>query len=201
MRFILSLLISFITLFSFGQSCDTTNGEVINCTDKEGLKQGFWELTKKNILVSGYRGLGTKDGCHYFEKVEIYPQARGNYIDGEKTGVWEYFSDEYLNLLVRRVTYGEDGSIQDENISDRYVLMFGSNLTPLKGQFFHDLDSVNIEFTRNNCIFRLSTGEEIHSFEFNDLSDIEYELLRLKLGIYDRQIKMKIGPVADGGNN
>jgi len=53
------------------------------------------------------------------------------------------------------------------------------------------LDSISIDCQANNCALILSDGQELLSFNFNDLDKLEYELLRLKIGVYDREVRTK----------
>jgi len=188
----LTILLLIFSLSTFGQTCDTINGEPINCIDASGLKQGHWELTKKKILVSGYGGLGSKEGCRYFEKSEYYPLAKGEYSDNKKIGTWEYYSGNKLANLERKITYFKDGSIEDENLLDRYKIKISSDTLKVKGQLFHYLDTMNIDCQTNNCSIRLSDDQLIMSFEFSDMDKLEFELLRLQMGEYNREIKMKV---------
>lgn len=188
---ILTILLLIISLTTYGQTCDTIDGNLINCTDTAGLRQGYWEVTKKKILVSGYEGYGSKEGCRYFEKAEYYPRSKGNYKDGKKIGTWDYHSGEHLISLDRQITYYEDGSIKDENLADRYVLNISSDTKVVTGQLYHDSDSISIDCQSNKCLLKLSNGQELMSFHFTDLDKLEYELLRLNIGVYDREIKKK----------
>jgi len=186
---ILTILLLTISLTTYGQTCDTIDGKLINCTDTAGLRQGYWELTKKKILVSGYGGLGSKEGCRYFEKAEYYPRSKGAYKDGKKIGTWDYYSGEHLISLDRKITYYEDGSIKDDNSADRYMLNISSDTTVITGQFYHDLDSIRINCRENKCLLTFTSGQELMSFQISDIDKLEYELLRLKIGVYDREIK------------
>ncbi len=67
---ILTIFLLTLSLTALGQTCDTINGKVINCIDTNRLKQGYWELARKKVIVSGYSGLGGKEGCRYFEKAD-----------------------------------------------------------------------------------------------------------------------------------
>lgn len=189
---ILTIFLLTYSLTIYGQTCDTVDGKFINCIDYEGLRQGYWELTKKKILVSGYGGLGSKDGCKYFEKAEFYPLANGHYKDGKKIGTWDYYySGEHLVLLDRKITYYENGSVKDENFPELYSVEVNQDSTIVTGQFYHNLDSININCKMRNCVLTLSDGQELMSFQFNGIDKLEYELLQLKIGMYYREIKMK----------
>ncbi len=180
-----------VSLTTYGQTCDTIEGKLINCVDTFGQRQGYWEQTKKKILVSGYGGLGSKEGCRYFENAEYYPLAKGEYKDNKKIGPWEYFSGDHLSKLERKITYYQNGSVKDENLNDQYNINISSDTLKVKGDFYHELDTISINCHAQNCSLVLSIGQELMSFEFIDMDKLEYELLRLKIGEYNRQIKMK----------
>ena len=188
---ILTILLLTISLTNYGQTCDTIDGELINCTDTAGLRQGYWELTKKKILVSGHAGLGSEEGCRYFEKAEYYPLAKGTYKNGKKIGTWEYYSGDHLTSLDRKITYYGNSAIKDENLIERYVINISQDTAVISGQFYHHLDSIDINCHKNKCVLTLSDGQELLSFPFTNMDKLEYELLRLKIGEYDRDIKMK----------
>ena len=132
---ILTIILFTISLASFGQSCDTIGGNLVNCKDAAGLRQGYWELTNKKVLFSRYGGLGSEEGCRYFEKVEYYPLARGQYEDDNKIGTWKYFSGDKLENLERKIKYFKNGAIKDNNLSDRYLLNISSDTTSINGEF------------------------------------------------------------------
>ena len=188
---ILTILLLTISLTTYGQTCDTIDEKLINCVDTNGLRQGYWELTKKEILVSGYGGLGSKEGCRYFEKAEFYPLAKGEYFDDKKIGTWEYYSGDKSATLERKITYFDNGSIKDENLSDRYLIEISMDTSKVKGQLYHDLDTVIIECHSKFCTIQLSDNQLLTSFEFVDMDKLELELLRLQMGVYNREIKKK----------
>ena len=191
MKQYLCLIHLVISLTAYGQTCDTIDGKFINCIDSTGYRQGYWELTEKKILVSGYNGFGSKEGCRYFEEAEYYLRSSGNYKNGKKVGTWNFYSGEQLVSLDRKITFYENGSIKDENLGGRYTLNINNDSSAINGQFFHDLDSIRIDCKANKCILKLTYGQELMSFQFKDLDKVEYELLRLNLGVYDLEIKMK----------
>lgn len=188
---ILTIFLLTISLTTFGQTCDTINGKLINCVDSNGLRQGQWELTKKKILVSGYGGLGSKDGCRYFEKAEYYPLAKGAYKDNRKIGTWEYYTGDKSANLEKKITYYVDGSIEDENLLDRYTIEISSDTLKVNGQLYHDLGTLNIACQTGVCSINLSDGQQVMSFDFVDMDRLEFEMLRLQMGEYNREIKKK----------
>src|SRR5690554_6509362 len=148
---ILIILLLTFSLSTLGQTCDTINGKLINCADAIGLRQGHWELTKKKILVSSYGGLGSKEGCRYFEKAEYYPFAKGEYRDNKKVGTWEYYSGDKLANLEREITYYKDGSIKDNNMFEQYKIMISNDTLKVTGQVYHNLDTLILNCQNRNC--------------------------------------------------
>lgn len=188
---ILTILLLTLSLTTYGQTCDTINEKLINCVDTNGLRQGYWELTKKKILVSGHGGLGSKEGCRYFEKAEYYPLAKGEYLNDKKIGTWEYYLGDKSAHLTRKITYFKNGSIRDENLVDRYLIEISKDTLKVKGQLYHYLDTINIDCQANVCKVELSNSEDLFRFEFTDMDKLEFELLRIQMGVYNREIKKK----------
>jgi len=188
---ILAVFFLICTSTIYGQTCDSIGGKPINCIDSAGLKQGYWELLRNKVIVSGYGGLGSEDGCRYFERVESYPLAKGEYKDNKKIGSWLYYSGNQLGSMVREITYNENGSIEDNNLADHYTLTISKDTLDVTGQLYHHLDTVNINCQNGHCTFKLANGKELIKFPFIDLNTIEYELQRTNIGIYDRKIKME----------
>lgn len=190
---ILTILLLTLSLTAIGQTCDTINGKVINCIDTSGLKQGYWEITRKKIIVSGYSGLGSKEGCRYFEKADFIPVAKGHYKDGKKIGTWDYYSDnDHLISVDKQITYYSNGNQKIENGTEQYSIEINKDTSEVTGQFFHDFDTIQINCKNQLCVLTLTNKTELITFPFSDIYGIEYELLRLRMGIYDREIRRKV---------
>jgi hypothetical protein len=191
MKNLLFILCLFFSLSLFGQVCDTVNGDLINCVDSNGLRQGFWELKRENTLFSSYTGLGSKEGCLYSKNAEYFLLARGEYKDDKKTGSWEYYFGNKVAILERRVSYNKDGSVVENNFRERYKIKISSDTAKISGEFYHDLDTLTISCQNRVCSIMLPDGQEVLSFGFTNMDKFEYEFYRLRIGVYDRQIKKK----------
>ena len=62
MRHKLIILFLFTSLFSLGQTCDTIDGQKVNCIDSIGLKQGYWKVRKQVLLYSSDSDFGPGTG-------------------------------------------------------------------------------------------------------------------------------------------
>jgi hypothetical protein len=90
--FLLFLLISFKGYSQCKTYTRSANGDVINCTDKNDLKQGKWVIRKE-----GLRG-------------EPGYEEEGIYIDGKKEGVWRLYTKMGDLFAVERYRWGhKDG--------------------------------------------------------------------------------------------
>jgi len=173
-----------------GQSCGTIKGEIINCIDSAGLKQGYWKETRKKVLLSWYGGLGSKEGCRYGEDVVYLPVAEGYYQDNQKVGTWKYYSNnDHLISVDREITYFKDGGIKDDNFLEWYSIQLNNDTSIVSGYIFHDKDSVRVECKMGTCRFELTNRKELLSFTLFEYFKLEYEMLRVTSGTYDIDIK------------
>ena len=180
-----------ISLTAFGQVCDTISGKIINCVDSLGQKQGNWEIYKKKIIESSYNGLGSKEGCHYSEKIELIPIAKGNFKDNKKIGTWDYYhKNDHSIFIEKQITYNPDGSIVEENLLKNYLLEFNGDSSIVTGYYYVNQDSIFINCRNKKCTLFLSNGSEINSFPFEEYPHLEYELYKISLGYYEREIKI-----------
>lgn len=190
MTTILTILLLTFRLTALGQSCDTINGKVINYIDTKGLRQGYWEFTRKNILVSGLNGLGSKEGCRYVEKAAYLPIAKVHYRDNKKIGTLEYCTDnDYLISVDKQITYYSNRNKKVENGIEQYSIEINNETSEVSGYFYHEIASIKINYNDQNCKLHLSDDNELMNFHFPNLQMLEYELLSLRMGFYDREIK------------
>ncbi|MBL4586780.1 MAG: hypothetical protein JKX84_06980 [Flavobacteriales bacterium] len=195
MRQLLTLFFLTISVVSFGQICDTINGEILNCVDANGLKQGYWEMTWKRVTMSWHGGYGTAEGCQYGEIATYLPLENGNYRDNKKIGKWTYYDDEKYwgsPYIENEITYDENGSIKvDQLKQQRYLLNINMDTSFVRGYFLHQLDSIAIMCHFDTCHFTLSNHNELTKFSFDSIAVLEDQLYRLQIGLYDREIKIK----------
>lgn len=190
MKRIIFILFLLTSLASYGQTCDTIDGQQINCIDSNGQKQGFWKERKKILLYSSYSGLGSKEGCQYKEVYRYLPGAEGQYKDNKKTGTWKFYGDnEHLISVEKEITFGENGTVKEENFRDSSVIEFNKDTSVVTGYIYYNGDTINLKCIDKKCTFKLNPNREISTFEITDFNKFDYELLRLKFGMYDRKIK------------
>jgi antitoxin component YwqK of YwqJK toxin-antitoxin module len=141
MRVILTLLIVIIiefNLYSVGTFQQTNTSSVINSTDNEGKKQGYWVVTGSMKPESGYDAESTIE--------------EGNYIGNKKDGLWKkYFK---TGKLKNQITY-------KANLPNGEYKIFYEN-GKVEEEGFWDLDKNTGKFKRY-----YSTGQISQDFNFN----------------------------------
>jgi hypothetical protein len=176
-------------LISFAQTCDTIDGQVVNCVDNKGLRQGYWLERKKILQVSGYGCFGIKDDCTYFEKNKFILSSEGLYIDNKKIGLWNYY-DNFNNErgdIEKKIIYNNQ-STQEINYTYKYFISLSSDTTNGSGRVYLDIDTVKVTCRQKKCI--AETSENIRFLQF-PINQLEYELCRIGIGVYDREIRIK----------
>ncbi|MDZ4844808.1 MAG: hypothetical protein SH857_04575 [Chitinophagales bacterium] len=88
-----------------------------------------------------------------------------------------------------QVFYFEDGSTKEENYIDEYVIEVNADSSIVAGYVFHMTDSIKIDCKEFVCSFTLSNGLPCMSFSFEEFFRLEYELLRVKSGLYNYDFK------------
>lgn len=173
--------------------CDTLNGQTFNCYDLNGLKQGYWKLQVKKVLIS-WSSYGS-DGDNHGEEAIYLTNHEGNYKDDEKIGDWIYYdlSNWGTNLYkekdtVKIISYTNDGNIEEENFELDYHLKINADSSLISGQINYRLDTIKIACLNSECVF--TTSKEIELIRFSQ-SKLEYEIFGLTIGLYDREIKIK----------
>jgi hypothetical protein len=176
-------------LISFGQTSDTIDGQVVNCVDKKGLKQGYWLERKKILLLSGYSGYGSEKGCQYFEKNKYILSSEGLYIDDKKTGLWNYYDN--LNNergdIEKKIIYNKQNT-QEINFTYKYYLALNSDTTLASGHVYLDIDTIKFTCKQRTCV--AETSENI-TFLMFPIDKLEFELCRIGLGVYNQAIRLK----------
>lgn len=192
MKDLLTILLLLTTFISFGQTCDTMKGKVINCIDNNGQKQGLWE----NGIYDWRQqeNYGPVPGfCQTVPMVRtrIRVTSTGNFFDNKKVGTWKYFADNHHLIYVEReVTYNENGTITEKNLLDRSIIEYNSDSTIITGFIYHNGDTINVACLNKKAVFKLSNDMVILAFDCTDFNRFDYELLRLKVQVYDREIKL-----------
>lgn len=177
-------------VFSFGQSCDTIEGRIFNCTDAKGKKNGIWKVQRKILNLSRHSGLGSKGGCKYFEYFRYETLAEGLYSDNKKTGIWKYYMDNGdMNYVEKEVTYNKNGTIIEKNYVDNSIIEFSNDSSIIKGYVWLNGDSIKIVYSNKKCSFKLNKSKVFKTFDCPNYYRFDFELWRLKYGHYNRDIK------------
>lgn len=185
MKITIFIFILNISLISYGQSCDTIQDKVINCTDKIGLKQGYWENWEyqwvQNEMISSNGGFcQTKP----LNRVRTELKSKGRYLDGEKIGKWEYIKGGLCAYYVYRVEYyNKDGSTFIESLD--YKLNYSKDSLKVKSIVILGQDTIDIYCIDRLCVSQFS-DVKISDFE---LQEIDMEIDKIRWGIYLAEIR------------
>ena len=185
------LIIPYIlaSLASSGQSCETIDGQTINCSDNINQKQGFWKERKIILTYCSYSCFGNNNGCKYKEENVYVTLAEGEYKDNKKIGKWKFYDDNNnTSTFKEEVTFAENGRIYVNNISDKYFIEFNKDSTELNGYIKYQEDTISVICINKKCAFKLNSNEEFITFDYLGWEKVEYEFLRLKIGMYDRKL-------------
>ncbi|MCZ4408917.1 hypothetical protein O3Q51_08865 [Cryomorphaceae bacterium 1068] len=198
---ILTILLLAFSLACLGQSCDTYDGVAVNCIDSVGLKQGLWIYKKNRLTSSSYADLGSDAGCRYNAHYSPIAEIRGYFKDDMRIGQWEYLYGGHTLSLDRVENYYNNGDIKAEywdyattksgRLVDHYYLTFNNDSSKIRGKFYHEFDSLTLSLEHDVCEIDFSNNDSLMTFRNCDLDKFEYEILRLLIGVYDRDIKIK----------
>lgn len=149
------------------QQCDPAAGELVNCIDTAGLKQGLWLEGRKEMRATVHEGYGSKHSCQHHEDFTWIVHAKGSYVDGLRTGTWSYYEE-----------------VPHQQGELRYRLEFGPKETLLGGEVFHRHGgTVKLSCANGNCLFLGSKEAANVPFAPHNL---DFEVTRLMVGTYDR---------------
>jgi hypothetical protein len=185
-----TIIFCFINFIAVGQTCDTINGRLINCVDSSGRKQGKWETLKTRAILRSHSGYGTENGCQYIDNSVRQPIEAGQYKDNKKIGTWEYIEWEGFDYshVAKTVTYHHNGSLTERNFLYNSVIEFNRDSSFITGFTIHKSDSIYVTCTNKTCVFALKANKKIISFDYTGYERLDYELSRLSLGVYNREI-------------
>jgi len=137
--FIFGFILSCLT--TSGQTCDTLDGQILNCVDRHGLKQGFWKHQKETLLYSASGGFGSPAGCQTVKYFKHETLAEGHFKDDFKVGAWKYFTYPNYNQtdsLEKVITYFEGGAVLENNRSDHFKILINQDSTVISGELVHE---------------------------------------------------------------
>jgi len=190
-KYLLSIPFLLTSFISFGQTCDTIDGKIFNCIDINGHRQGLWKEQKKILEYSSHSGLGSKEGCRYSEKFRHETLGEGYYSDNKKIGTWKYYGGNgHLAYVEKEVTLNKGGTITEKNFIDSSVFEFSKDSSIIKGYILHKGDTLNVAYSNGKGTFKFDNDKVILDFDCPDFNKFDCELLRLKYGIYDREINL-----------
>lgn len=169
----------------FGQVCDTIDGQIMNCANSKGFKQGYWKERRKILYMSSDSDFGPETGHKDYYRYLVL--SEGNYSDSKKTGTWTYYIDfnNEQGEVEKQITYLDNGNCIEEHFNYRYRIEYNADTSIVSGQVYLKHDTVQIKTLEQNIVFMTSTGVEILSFAKNEF---QYELFKLVNGIYNREI-------------
>jgi hypothetical protein len=190
MKTLLTILLFLTSIISYGQSCDTINGKVVNCIDSNGLKQGFWE--NGLYTFQGQYGFSEQGFCQGETlRTRVMVVASGSYRNNKKVGVWQYFANHgHGSITEMQITYHENGATTEYNYIENYELDISSDSTSVSGRIYYMRDTINISCYNNKGLFKLYPDKVICVFDCPDFDTFDYEFSRLKYGKYDQEIKL-----------
>ena len=188
---LLSIVFLVTSISSFGQTCDTIKGRVINCIDSNGLKQGLWEdgvydwRQQENYgPVSGFCKTAP------LVRTKIGVTATGSYRDNKKIGTWKHFGGSHLGAVERELTYNDNGTITEKNFIYSSVIEYSNDSTLITGFIYHRGDTINVFCSNKKGTFKLDNDKVLLTFDCRDFFNFDFELSRLAYGVYDREIKL-----------
>ena len=187
MKMLLSILLITFSLTTFGQTCARDNGKLINCIDQAGLRQGYWETKHQEII-------GTTEHCFTYcfritNNVAEYMISKEWYLDGEKTGICEYYSGDKEEALIKTIEYLANGDVIEENKKGNYSLKIKADSTLIQGSVYRENDTISVTCINNNCHFKTLQGLQLIQFDITDIYALEYEITSLQMHYYDAEIR------------
>lgn len=187
--FRITILLIFLPKLMLAQSFDSMatkywgkTSDRLNYIDENGLKQGLWKHYSLhfNTFCSG---LSTEksDTC-------IYLHSSGNYLNNQKTGIWEYYKDGgCYKYTLRTEQYHSDGSVTINDLESHSSLTYSGDSGVVSGYVLLNQDTVIITCSKaNNLCFAWVDGQKLQEFSFNHLS---LEINRINSGYYQRAIQ------------
>lgn len=159
--------------------CDTICGEIFNCYDTLGQRQGYWKESRPYMTICG------KDRCADGYYHIVY---EGHYSNNKRVGMW-YFYDYNFNSrsndTIKTIQYEPNGYIHETNIKKNIELRFSSDSIQITGSILYKQHTLILKCENKECTLYIGESIELNKFSF---SDFDEELYRIELGMYDRLI-------------
>jgi hypothetical protein len=155
MRILPIILLQLFSSLLFGQRCETIGGKVINCIDKDSLKQGFWyEYNIDKILTtdSFNRNPGAI-GFHNDEGKVYTPVAEGFYKDNKRIGTWTYYVGFYNDpdAHEKTVLFTDSGFRYEIDSFYHYTFRISDDTSSLSGKLFLKKDTIDVVCKDRKC--------------------------------------------------
>ncbi|QNL22231.1 hypothetical protein HZR84_09870 [Hyphobacterium sp. CCMP332] len=206
MRLIIFSIFLFNINPSFSQICDTTEtGDLVNCIDSDGLKQGKWIEYDTKLMFCGD------------PKGKLFISGIGEYENGKKIGVWRrYDGPKYNSGLTSTIEYHPNGIIEQSWVSwiaglRKRMIWQGDSILLLEKDAFdyyyfkkpskeyafelkidtslmENFKVIEIKFSDSTFSF-YHQGKKFVEERYDDMRRFEFEIDRLELGCYEGAIK------------
>lgn len=187
MKALILLLFILVYLETYGQTCDTIEGRIVNCSDSGGLKYGEWEFW--NFQWRQKENYGPVPGfCQTAPLIHTRTtlRSKGKYLEDKKIGRWEYFEDNGDAYGVSRVEiYEPDGSVKVVSDSKLVTTLYNQDSSLVTSTVIaQDKDTVYVSCENGNCTASFMDTEFIRFA----LKNLDFEQYRIVFGMYQRKI-------------
>jgi len=167
-------LLSFWTI-TFGQTFEVIEGDTLNRTDKNLLKQGFWyEYHTQRILTTDSFKKNPKAVGYHNDKGLVYtPIAEGFYKDNKRVGNWTYYEGFYndLHAHLKTVAYTDSGYRYEIDSFYHYIFKVSNDTTSLKGKLFLKNDTVEVVCKDGKCKLYNPFRKKTEIFKWKELCE------------------------------
>jgi hypothetical protein len=169
-------IISYFLLFPIilvAQKCDTIEGRLMNCVDKDLLKQGFWYEyhTTKILITDSFRRNPNAIGFHNDEGLVHTPIAEGYYKNNRRIGTWTFYTDFYNNpdAHTKTVLFTDSGFRYEIDSFYHYNFKISDDTSFLAGKLYLKKDTINIICKEKKCQLYNPFEKKKERFKWTDL--------------------------------
>jgi hypothetical protein len=181
------LLLSFCSIY--GQSYDTiathyfgNDTSILNRIDVRGQKQGFW-INYQMYLDTYCSGLSSfkSDTC-------FYQSSRGNFINNNKIGLWEYGTDQgCVRYEIKSEMYYPNGSVKETKNRGTTITEFSNDSSFVSSIVVYNNDTISIKCEDKKTCIASYRNKNLNTFIYENL-DIEQYFMTI--GNYHRRIQL-----------
>lgn len=148
-----------ISIFFSCQKYPTNDQEVINLVDSTGSKHGIWVDTLSGLVRSQVYVHGVQEGeFKQYSRIHGTLTAKGQYQNGQKTGVWRYFESKTGNLESEVSNWQTNDTIVAPNNGFAYIPPF----------------SVYIRYFNWKHEFLVCEGQLLYSEDFEEDTSVRH---------------------------